>query len=1182
MQLNKSISGFSIEDSSIIKGIGILLIAFHNFFHWIAPSAKENEFSFSADGIHNLFNGIGQQPLESINLIFSFWGHFGVQLFIFISGYGLMRAYQNKKFSWGQFVSKRINKLWPTFFFAMIVFYSLYRLFYFHFTINNDVIISYFLKISFLSNFFPKETFSLNGPWWFYSMIVQLYMVFPLLLWLHRKFGNVSLVIISGFAYLLSYIYNPWFVENGSSLYFFFSANIPVFSLGIALGAKEKIQYNHLIGLGALILFGLGNYFLSFWYISHLMFTISSLVAIYYLFLRNKKHGYFYKTILFYGELSMYLFAIHGFLRYPFIKIAEEYNSPLITFASSIGFMIVATISALILKWVVLNYLKILKFVSNKAQQIKSKTVLFLINSTKNLMSIGLPFIILLVLMRVYEYKLFHYHHSYEAINLNFLFEVIIRDILIGIGFLGILLLPYWFVFRISRKLANTLVIIFMNLIIIASIGLIQYYDLTMIPLDRVVYAYSWESMLELSNTTEINALTIVPFILSLFIFNLLIVFKRRFTFKRLFVIFFILLSFTLGATHNFIIAKEKDFNSEQEYFYSYNKLLFFVKDIIRYNPKKGLNLSEIGSSIQGYRQTFSDRSYLSLNYPFLRKADEGDPLGPYFYKTKNGKRPNIVFIIVESLCTPISGPYAYKGSFTPFLDSLTEHSLYWRNNLSTSERTFGVLPAVLGSLPYGKQGFVDMGLDMPEHKSIINILAKNDYTSRFFYGGWPHFNNMDIYMNINNIDTIINDFDSADSIPMNENGFSWGYSDRAIFQSTFKSIPDSTKSYLSIYLTLSTHSPFMMKNADYYEQQVIERMKELNISEKEWPGFIKNQQKLATFLFFDDELRKFFKQYKQREDYKNTIFVITGDHRGIIFYRSSAIDVYHTPLIIYSPLLKQAKEFGGVVSHADLTPTFLNYLENNYQIKNPKTVSWQGALLDTSTDFHCTQRMAFMRNNRDIIDYLSGNYYLSRGNLYEVLDTLKLRKVDDPNIKNRLKNELHIYKNLNQFSFMGLQKQAHSNLIMLDSNFFNFENAIPKYFENDVSSERAYSGKQSAKLRKDQEFGGMNPTIVLDKGISRLLVEISFKVFVSEFGTQNPSIILSSSKEGESKSWDSIDFMNNNFGTEKKWKTIKVSKTVFLNPKDSKDTEFKIYLWNRKGCELYYDDISVTIKAKK
>ena len=224
MQLKKSISGFSIEDSNIIKGVGILLIAFHNFFHWIAPSAKKNEFSFSANGIHDLFNGIGQQPLESINLIFSFWGHFGVQLFIFISGYGLMRAYQNKQFNWGQFVSKRINKLWPTFFFAMIVFYSLYRLFYFHFTINNKVIIAYFLKISFLSNFFPKETFSLNGPWWFYAMIVQLYMIFPLLLRLHRKFGNVALIIVSSISYLLTYLFNPWFVANGSSLYFFFIA----------------------------------------------------------------------------------------------------------------------------------------------------------------------------------------------------------------------------------------------------------------------------------------------------------------------------------------------------------------------------------------------------------------------------------------------------------------------------------------------------------------------------------------------------------------------------------------------------------------------------------------------------------------------------------------------------------------------------------------------------------------------------------------------------------------------------------------------------------------------------------------------------------------------------------------------------------------------------------------------
>jgi len=1182
MKLKETIPSFSIEDSNIIKGIGILLIAFHNFFHWIGPAAKENEFEYSIRGVNGLIDGIAKQPLESFHLALSFWGHFGVQLFIFISGYGLMKAYQNKNIKWGSFVSKRINKLWPTFFFGLFVFYSLFRAFYFHYGFEPFVLQLYFLKITFLSNFFPDQVFSLNGPWWFYSMIVQLYLVFPFLLKLQKKTGNISLILISILSYILLFLFNPWFVAHHSSLYFFFLGNIPVFSFGMILASKKQFTYHYIIGIIALILFAFSNFNINLWYFSHLLFTIVSIYIIYILFIKRKKRSYLYKTILFYGNISMYLFAIHGFFRVPFIKAAEESNNPLMTILYAFLFITFTSLVALLLKFVVDNYMKILYSISRKLKEIKSPKYHFLIKSSNSLFQLGTVFILVLIVLRIYEYILLNNHHDLSNIGLSALFNAISLDIIIGIGFIGIMLLPYIAIYSFSQKIAKTIFIILANIIIILSISLIQYYDITLIPLDRVVYAYSWESMMELSNTTAFDYTTILPYILTLIFFNASLFFTKHIKYKPLFIIITIFTSITLGLLHNKFLPHERNYDSEIVYYYSNNKLVYFIKDVIRYKPTKDLDLENIKNSNKSYRKVFSNRKYLSLSKPFLRKREIGNPLGPYFNKTKDGKKPNIVFIIVESLCPAVSGPYSDRTSFTPFLDSLTKQSLFWRNNLSTAERTFGVLPAIFGSQPYGKKGFLDYSKDMPPHKNLIKILNKNQYETRFFYGGYAAFDHMNTFMQLNEIDTFFNQFNPSDSIPPNENDFSWGYSDRAIFQSTFNNTPDSNQAYLSIYLTLSTHSPFMLKNQKYYMQRVMDRLKELGVPENKLDQYRKNQKKLSTFVFFDDELRNFFKEYRKRKDFKNTIFVITGDHRGIIFYRTSHIDVYHTPLIIYSPLLKKAQEFGGVTSHLDLTPTFVNFLENEYQLKVPQEVNWLGQLIDTSIDFHSSQKMAFMRNNRNIEDYIHGEYYLANDKLFKVHDLMKLEDIDKPKKKQQLKNELKDFKNLNLFYFMVDNLQDNVNIKEITNIEYNFDNKVIPFFKDDTTSENAFNGSRSLLLRKNQEYGSITPTIILEEGVSKVYIECTFKILVKEAGKHNPIFVSSVIKDGKNLDWEGTDFMTKDFGTTSNWRNIKVSKTLYIDKKNSKGSELKLYLWNTHGTIMYYDNIKVKIKVKQ
>ena len=83
------IKRYSKQDTSILKGFAIICICLHNFFHYLPPSPGENEFYFSLNHINNFFSQISETPAEFVNLIFSYLGHYGVQIFIFISGYGL-------------------------------------------------------------------------------------------------------------------------------------------------------------------------------------------------------------------------------------------------------------------------------------------------------------------------------------------------------------------------------------------------------------------------------------------------------------------------------------------------------------------------------------------------------------------------------------------------------------------------------------------------------------------------------------------------------------------------------------------------------------------------------------------------------------------------------------------------------------------------------------------------------------------------------------------------------------------------------------------------------------------------------------------------------------------------------------------------------------------------------------
>ncbi|MGB1210949.1 peptidoglycan/LPS O-acetylase OafA/YrhL [Lacinutrix venerupis] len=346
MKINSILSK---TDSLVIKGIGILLIISHNFLHWLKPMIGENEFSYNSIYVENFFSSIKSNPINVLQYIIAFLGHYGIYLFIFISGYGLTILYLNTTINYKEFIKKRLAKLYPVFTIALIALF-IYNYLIFKQEFNSNDAINFLLRFTLLANLIPKKVFVLNGPFWFYSLIVQLYLLFPFLISLLKKNPRI-LYIISVIAFIVVFLFNEQLSHINFSLYYNFVGHLPVFIFGIIYAVKGNVISTYLkwMALTALIIIVLSFYNRYFWYLSGL----SVLILFLYLFTYFKKYNFSKKVlnfIIYTGGLSYYLFAVHGFIRKPWVGWANNINSNLINYVYLIVFILCSYCAAIVVK----------------------------------------------------------------------------------------------------------------------------------------------------------------------------------------------------------------------------------------------------------------------------------------------------------------------------------------------------------------------------------------------------------------------------------------------------------------------------------------------------------------------------------------------------------------------------------------------------------------------------------------------------------------------------------------------------------------------------------------------------------------------------------------------------------------------------------------------------------------
>lgn len=527
----------------------------------------------------------------------------------------------------------------------------------------------------------------------------------------------------------------------------------------------------------------------------------------------------------------------------------------------------------------------------------------------------------------------------------------------------------------------NTTKIVFVVLILIEAL-LIEHYIHNYEPL-----GFGRFSLSKVLGTSHSILPILIVFMLTVFLFHLLYKVTKSFydIVSRMYPFTIVLIGLFLATLNS--VKKPINENKTQHYVKSAVDLIF------DFNKYEG-----------------------DVEYPLLKEYKHTDNLGSHMML--KDEKPNIIVIIIEGLGSDFVGKNAIFKGFTPFLESLTKRSLYWENNLSNTGESFASFPTIIGSLPFGVNGFTNLKGNT-NRLTMLSLLKENGYTTSFNYGGNSALNGLDKFLDEEHVDEILDKKGFGDGYQLQEEdaaGITLGFPDKELFRKWNSEVHINDKPRFDIFLTLSTKNPFLIPDLDSYKNKVDKILSTVKIDKRAKKLVNKNKEVFASLIYADNAIKEFLDSFKAKSNYDNTIFIITGSHNLKDIPQDNTLARYRVPLLVYSSMLKSPKSIKSLVSHADITPSMISMLDQKYGLQIPQQVAWLGNDLLPDTFFESSKQIPLFRDKRNIQDYIHEDLFVSNGSVYQMNENLELLITDDEIKKNKAINNFKYFKAVNKY----------------------------------------------------------------------------------------------------------------------------------------------------------------------
>ena len=189
----------SRECGHVMRGLAITAIALHNFCHWIPGAVLQNESEFLAGNVERLA-AVDCRTWQGVFDIISYFGWYGVPVFVFLTGLGLVMKYERDRapFAPGGFLKsnwlKLVNLMLPGVV-AFIVTNTVVAM------LSGYIGASWSVRFLFQLTMLPDLIFPWYGPvpgvYWYFGLTLQLYIIYAFAVHGRRASWLAILVTVS-------------------------------------------------------------------------------------------------------------------------------------------------------------------------------------------------------------------------------------------------------------------------------------------------------------------------------------------------------------------------------------------------------------------------------------------------------------------------------------------------------------------------------------------------------------------------------------------------------------------------------------------------------------------------------------------------------------------------------------------------------------------------------------------------------------------------------------------------------------------------------------------------------------------------------------------------------------------------------------------------------------------------
>lgn len=277
----------------------------------------------------------------------------------------------------------------------------------------------------------------------------------------------------------------------------------------------------------------------------------------------------------------------------------------------------------------------------------------------------------------------------------------------------------------------------------------------------------------------------------------------------------------------------------------------------------------------------------------------------------------NVVVILMESFAGHYVGALGSPAGITPYFDKLAKEGLLFDRFFSNGTHTHQGMFATMACFPNLPSFEYLMRTPEGAHKfsGLPQLLSARGYDDLYVYNGNFQWDNQSGFFSNQGMTTFIGREDFVAPVYMDP---TWGVSDQDMFDRAVAELDKNygDKPFYALLQTLSNHTPYALP-----AKLPVERV----------TGHGTLDEHLTAMRYSDWALGQFFEKARNSRYFKDTLFVIVGDHGFGSDDQLTEMDLFrfNVPLLMIAPGI-QGKF--GTVRHTvgtqiDIVPTIIGRL---------------------------------------------------------------------------------------------------------------------------------------------------------------------------------------------------------------------------------------------------------------